>query len=122
MEHEEKKGKLFMSLIIDYEKMFNELEPFTDIDSIPYIPAVDKEMYDKVIIPNLIRCGAIPKENLIVGETYIGSCRNASEAVWDGEEFEYQRYKYGFVFSEKINHFQDDNGSDLFVPISIKKQ
>ena len=28
-----------MSLIIDYEKRFNELEPFTDIDSIPYIPA-----------------------------------------------------------------------------------
>ena len=110
-----------MSLIIDYEKMFNELKPFTDIDSIPYIPAVGKEMYDKVIIPNLIRCGAIPKENLIVGETYIGSCRNASEAVWDGEEFEYQRYKYGLVFPEKINHFQDDNGSDLFVPISIKK-
>ena len=110
-----------MSLIIDYEKMFNELEPFTDIDSIPYIPAVGKEMYDKVIIPNLIRCGAIPKENLIIGETYIGSCRNASEAVWGGEEFEYQRYKYGLVFPEKINHFQDDNGSDLFVPISIKK-
>ena len=121
MEHEEKKSKLFMSLIIDYEKMFNELEPFTDIDSIPYIPAVGKEMYDKVIIPNLIRCGAIPKENLIVGETYIGSCRNASEAVWDEEEFEYQRYKYGLVFPEKINHFQDDNGFDLFVPISIKK-
>jgi hypothetical protein len=37
--------------------------------------------------------------------------------VWDGEKFTYQRYKFGFTFPEKINHFQDDDGYDLFVPI-----
>ena len=34
-----------------------------------------------------------------------------------GDVFEYQRYKFGFTFPEKINHFEDDNGYDLFVPI-----
>jgi hypothetical protein len=34
-----------------------------------------------------------------------------------GEVFEYQRYKFGCTFPETINHFEDDNGYDLFVPI-----
>ena len=55
-----------------------------------------------------------------VGKTYIGECRNASEAVWLGDKFEYQRYKFGETFPEKINHFEDDNGYDLFVPLREK--
>ena len=33
---------------------------------------------------------------------------------------EYDRYKFGFTFKEKINHFEDDNGYDLFVPLREK--
>ena len=56
-----------------------------------------------------------------VGKTYIGTCRNASEAVWQGDHFIYQRYKWGSTFPEKINHFQNDDGYDVFVPIKLKE-
>ena len=100
---------------------WKERKPFKDENSIPDIPIVSKEDYDNIIVPNIIRCGGIPKENLVPGETYIGSCRNATEAVWDGERFTYQRTKFGSTYPEKINHFQDDDGYDVFVPIRIKE-
>ena len=95
--------------------------PFLDEDDIPDIPIVDKDKYDEIIIPNIIRCGGIPKKDLVVGKTYIGSCRNASEAIWDGEKFTYMRTKFGYTYPEDINHFQDDDGYDLFVPIKVKE-
>ena len=97
-------------------------KPFKDEDDIPSVPKAKKEDYDKVIVPNIIRCGGIPKEELIVGETYIGNCRNASEAVWNGERFTYMRTKFGYTYPEDINHFQDDDGYDLFVPIKLKNE
>ena len=100
---------------------WKERKPFKDENSIPDIPIVSKEDYDNIIVPNIIRCGGIPKENLVPGETYIGSCRNATEAIWDGERFTYQRTKFGSTYPEKINHFQDDDGYDVFVPIRIKE-
>ena len=104
--------------VLEYWK---ERKPFKDEDSIPDIPIVSKEDYNNIIVPNIIRCGGIPKENLVPGETYIGSCRNATEAVWDGERFTYQRTKFGSTYPEKINHFQDDGGYDVFVPIRAKE-
>lgn len=100
--------------IIDF---FESLEPFNTIDDIPDIPIVEKEIHNDYIVPNLIRCGAIPKEKLIVGKCYEGSCRNASNAVWNGEKFTYRRTKFGYTYDEDINHFQDDDGFDLFVPL-----
>lgn len=100
--------------IIDF---FENLEPFNTIDDIPDIPIVEKEIYNDYIVPNLIRCGAIPKEKLVVGKCYKGSCRNASKAVWDGDKFTYKRTKFGYTYNEDINHFQDDDGFDLFVPL-----
>ena len=104
--------------ILEYWK---NRKPFRDEDDIPSVPIVRKEDYDNIIIPNIIRCGGIPKEELIVGETYIGDCRNASEAVWNGETFTYMRTKFGTTYPEDINHFQDDDGYDVFVPIKLKK-
>ena len=97
-------------------------KPFKNEDDIPSVPIVKKEDYDNIIIPNIIRCGGIPKEELIVGETYIGDCRNASEAIWDGEKFTYMRTKFGCTYPEDINHFQDDDGYDVFVPIKLKNE
>lgn len=108
-----------MENIINYYK---EMKPFNgNIDRIPDIPFVDEETYNNVIVPNLIRCGAISKNELIIGKTYIGKCRNASEAVWNGERFTYQRTKFGTTYPEDINHFQDDDGNDLFVPIGLNE-
>lgn len=99
---------------------FNELKPFQTPDDIPEIPIVDENTYNNVIIPNLIRCGAIEKNKLIIGVTYIGNCRNTDEAIWNGKCFEYERYKWGTTYTDEINHFEDDDGYDLFVPIKEK--
>lgn len=105
--------------ILEYWK---NRKPFKDEDDIQSIPIVSKEDYENIIVPNIIRCGGIPKDKLIVGKTYIGDCRNASEAVWNGEKFTYMRTKFGNTYEEDINHFQDDDGYDLFVPIKIKEE
>lgn len=99
-------------------KHLEEMKPFDD-KYIPSPPIIDKETYDKYVIPNFVRCGAIPTEKLIVGKKYYGSCRNASVAVWLGDKFEYQRTKFGSTFSETINNFDNDDGYDLFVPIRL---
>lgn len=97
---------------------FNRLKPFKTVDDIPDIPIVkDPRVYEEVIVENLIRCGAIPKDKLEVGATYEGKCRNFKEALWNGTEFFGTRYKFGEWHIDHVNHFQDDNGYDLFVPI-----
>ena len=96
-----------------------EMKPFTDF--IPEVPKMQTpEDYEEYVVKNYIRCGAIPKKDLIVGKTYIGDCRNSSEATWNGKVFVYKRNKFGYIYEEKINHFEDDDGYDLFVPIKLK--
>lgn len=88
-------------------------------DNIPDLPITDIDTWNTLIIPKLLECGAIPKKDLIKGKKYIGSCRNSSEAIWNGSKFIYKRYKWGTFYDDDINHFEDDNGFDLFVPIKI---
>ena len=125
MEIQEIKDKLKKEKEERYNTVLNhwkERKPFRDEDDIQSVPIVKKEDYENIIIPNIIRCGGIPKDKLIVGKTYIGNCRNATEAVWDGEKFTYMRTKFGSTYPETINHFQDDDGYDLFVPLKIKDE
>ena len=104
---------------LHWKEFWYNLKPFKTPDDIPDVPIVSKEMYEEVVVRNLIRCGAIPKSELIVGKTYEGSCRNSSTAVWNGKEFEYKRYKWGMWEDDSVNHFEDDDGSDVFVPIKM---
>lgn len=125
MEIQEVKNKLKKEKEERYNNVLNhwkERKPFRDEDDIPPIPIVLPKDYEEIIVPNIIRCGGIPKDKLIVGKTYIGDCRNATEAVWDGEKFTYMRTKFGSTYPETINHFQDDDGYDLFVPLKIKDE
>ena len=125
MEIQEVKDKLKKEKEERYNTVLNhwkERKPFRDEDDIPPIPIVLPKDYEEIIVPNIIRCGGIPKDKLIVGKTYIGDCRNATEAVWDGEKFTYMRTKLGSTYPETINHFQDDDGYDLFVPLKIKDE
>ena len=79
----------------------NRTEMFTFVETIPSVPVVGRRRLKiKIIIPAFIRCGAIPKSQLEIGEQYIGACRN-SIATWLGEQFEYTRYKFGDSFKEK---------------------
>ena len=98
----------------------NRTFDFTEPDDVPALPVVDSDIWQSIIIPKLFEGGAIPKKDLIVGETYVGECRNATEAVWNGSQFIYKRTKFGTTFDESINHFEDDDGFDLFVPIRKK--
>ena len=83
-------------------------------DSFPHYKS--KEEY-KNICNEYIKCGAIPKKDLVIGAYYIGSCRNSNIAYWDGKEFHYWRVKFGDCIPDSVNHFEDDNGYDLFVPL-----
>lgn len=104
---------------IRYERTKEYLEtmkPFTDF--VPDVPVMkNKEDYENYVVKNYIRCGAISIDKLEDGCTYYGHCRNASEAVWNGHKFTYMRTKWGYTYPEDINHFQDDDGYDVFVPI-----
>ena len=70
--------KEYHERMVEYIKT---MEPFTSEDEIIDVPITDPETYKNIVIPNFIRCGAIPKAQLEIGKTYIGSCRNASEAI-----------------------------------------
>ena len=101
--------------------VFENLKPFKTVDDIPDIPIFENENdYKEIVVKNLIRCGAIPKNKLEIGKTYFGNCRNSNEGIWDGEKFHYLRHKFGTVQWDEINHFEDDDGYDLFVPIKEK--
>jgi hypothetical protein len=67
------------------------------------------------------KCRPIPKCKLVNGISYKGVCRNTDEAIWDVDAFIYTRYKFGTTYLETINHYEDDNGYDVFVPIEIIK-
>ena len=82
----------------------------------------DRE-YFEIVCKTLESLGAIPKKNLIPGHTYYGDCRNSSTAIWLEEGvFEYQRNKFGITYPEKINHYEDDDDYDLFIPYYEKKE
>lgn len=68
------------------------------------------------------QCRPIPKSELKNGITYQGNCRNTNEAIWDLDAFIYTRYKFGTTYLETINHYEDDDGYDVFVPIEIVKE
>lgn len=94
-----------------------EKHTFKSPDDIPDIPVYKSNEEKEFYINKLIEFGAIPKDNLIKGKSYIGNCRNATQAIWNGEKFIYQRTKFNYSFNESISHFQDDDYYDVFIPI-----
>lgn len=92
--------------------------PFKDKNDIPELPKVDKTEWEEFYIPRIIELGAIPKKDLIVGEYYIGNHRCTDIAKWNGKVFEYWKWEF-FPIEDECNHFEDDNGYSLFVPIDI---
>jgi len=103
---------------------FEKIGKFTteNIEWICSLPNLPKDVWDSRFVPLLIKLGAVPKKDLVVGRTYKGFCRNASEAVWDGERFTYQRTKFGCTFPEKINHFEDYTEYDVFTPVFLMEE
>jgi hypothetical protein len=75
---------------------------------------MDEKEYRQHMIGDKI---PIAKKDLVKGRNYIGRCRNADVALWTGKEFIYIRNKFGMYFTEKINHFEDDDNFDIFYPL-----
>jgi hypothetical protein len=88
-------------------------------NDVPELPRVDIQEWKDFYVPKLIEAGAIGKDDLIEGQIYIGEHRRANVAKWNGKEFIYNREKFGNVYEDKCNHFEDDDGFALFVPIKF---
>jgi hypothetical protein len=86
---------------------------------VPDLPKVDQQEWKDYYIPKLIEAGAIPKMELIENQPYIGNHRNAQVAKWNGQRFVYRRTKWNHVYDDECNHFEDDDGFALFVPIGL---
>ena len=114
-EREERKRKM-----IEY---WNNLPKFEKPEDVPNIPRVDAAEYKEFYVPKLIGAGAIPKNELVDGQFYFGEHRNANVGRWIAEKqvFEHWRYKFGYRLDD-CNHFEDDNGYALFVPIRLANE
>lgn len=86
-----------------------------------YFKHYDTRGIPEDILNSAVSEGMIPKSQLIDGQSYIGSCRNATVAIWhaDKNRFTYRRQKFNSTFDEDICHPEDDNGFDLFIPVNI---
>lgn len=93
---------------------------FENPEDVPDLPRVDEKEWKEFYVPKLIEAGAIPKKDLIDGQIYIGNHRNANIQRWNAEKnkFDHMRYKFGWM-KDECNHFEDDDGFALFVPIKI---
>ena len=98
----------------------NELPKFNKPEDVPELPKVDEKEWKEFYVPKLIESGAIPKKDLIHGQVYIGEHRNTTVARWNQEtnKFDHMRYKFGWM-EDDCNHFEDDDGFALFVPIRL---
>lgn len=102
---------------------FRNLKPFTNADDVPDLPRADKKEWQEFYVPILVKMGAIPKKDLVDGEWYYGNHRRCDFAKWDEKknQFNYIRFKFGF-FWDNCNHFEDDDGYALFVPLRLATQ
>ena len=105
------------------KKLWDNLKHFENPDNVPEIPRTNDEELKKYYITKLIEAGAIPKKDLIDGQVYVGNHRNCTLAKWNNEKnrFDHWRYKFGWI-EDECNHFEDDDGYALFVPIGLGTQ
>lgn len=108
---------LFKFLHIDIDQ--NEDELISDWSS-------QENKYGKIYIedinPYLIKhIGAVSKKDLKDGRDYNGICRHAKVAKWSEKDncFYYIRKKFDKIFLDRINHPEDDDGFDLFIPVKL---
>lgn len=96
----------------DLINWWNKLKPFKDEKDVPHLP----NPLEKFFVDKLIELGAIPIDELEIGEWYYGNYRNAKLGKWNGKTFDHIRWSHGYYWDE-CNHFQDDDRYALFVPL-----
>lgn len=95
-----------------------ELKPFKTAEDVPQLPEMDDFYRNR-----LVELGAIPKDRLEDGVWYYGDYRNSNLGKWDAEtgKFGLWRHKFGWIW-DTCNHFEDDDGFALFVPLRKANQ
>lgn len=89
------------------------LKPFASETDVPHLPKMTE-----FFINRLIALGAIPKKDLEDGVWYYGNYRNTVYGKWNSKTSKFDHYRYKFGYREDdCNHFEDDNGYALFVPL-----
>lgn len=131
-ERPEFKAKLYNGKFDEMWNLLDNIETITiDKDYFhPKIEQFDEESIYRVKLPQpvpfalydeLYRKGIIRKSDLVKNRYYRGKCRNAKVALWNGFEFVYMRFKHGEYRIDAVNHLEDDNGLDLFVPLRVEE-
>lgn len=92
---------------------------FENIDDIPEFPRYKSKEEYQDIIEKYLELGAIAKEDLILGGWYIGQSRSTGIAQWIGDKFIFIRHKMDGRYIDSINHFEDDDNYDLFIPFKL---
>lgn len=129
-EYKDFKSKLYDG---NFDDMWYLLENIKNINfnTKVYFPKI--EFFDEINIFNiklpkpipfdlfneLYNKGIIAKKDLEKNKYYFGKCRQTNVALWNGFEFVYIRTKFNEKFIDTINHIEDDNGYDLFIPLKL---
>jgi hypothetical protein len=122
------KEQLYNGMYQDMWDLLENIETCTLKDNFyyPEIEQFDENSIYRIKLPQpipyamyneLYRKGIIPKKDLKKNTYYRGKCRNAKVALWNGFEFVHMRYKFGSFLLDSVNHLEDDDGFDLFVPL-----
>jgi len=126
------KEKLYNGMYDDMWELLENIEN-SDVKDNFYFPKIEKfdentiyQIHLPQPIPygmynELYKKGIIPKKDLLKNHYYKGKCRNATVALWNGFEFVHMRYKFGDFRLDSVNHLEDDNGFDLFVPLMVEE-
>jgi len=99
--------------VAELHEYWMNLKPFQVEEDVPELPVMN-DFY----INRLIDLGAVPKNQLEDGNWYYGNYRNANFGKWNAntQKFDHYRWKFGWM-EDDCNHFEDDNGYALFVPL-----
>jgi len=93
---------------------------FEKVDDIPEFPQCKSQEEYQRLVEAYLQAGAIAKEDLIDGAWYTGQSRSTNIAQWFRHGgFHFPRYKFSGKYVDNINHFQDDDGYDVFVPFKL---
>lgn len=107
----------------ELRRIWDSLTKFESEKDVPELPITSQKEWEDYYIPKLIESGAVPKKDLKHGEYYIGSHPKTNIARWNSlsSKFEFWNQNEPPTISE-CNHFEDDDGHILFVPIKKGKK
>lgn len=94
-----------------------KIKKFEIVNDIPEFPRCDSEEERLEYIQAYLEAGAIPKEELISGDWYIGQSRSTNIAQWFPiGGFHFPRYKMDGKYVDNIPHFTENVDTDVFIP------